>query len=77
MSYDVPLRTKRFKVIVKTSSACGIYFVCPCCHFEMLKADKHMFPRFSECPNCHADLTFPDPRETHEIHRRFANIYVP
>lgn len=76
-NYETPLRTARYKVIVKSSSACGIYFTCPACHFDMLKSDRQMYPRFRECPNCHADLVFPDPRETHEIHRRMANVYVP
>ena len=75
--YETPLITKRLKVIVKSSSACGIYFVCPACRFEMLQPENFRYPKKMECPSCHADLSFPDPRELHDIHRHMADVYVP
>ena len=74
--YETPLRTAGLKVIVKSSSACGIYFMCPACHFEMLQPECNKYPKFRECPNCHADLSFPSPSEINQIHKHVADMYT-
>ena len=75
--YDVPAESVRMKVLVKTSSACGIYYRCPCCGFEMLKPDSAVMYKYDKCPSCSCELIYPVGKELHQILVHNANRYVP
>jgi transcription initiation factor IIE alpha subunit len=74
--YKLPERTLTEKAIIKTSSAVGIYFVCPACHMELLYPDER-FGGLKECPMCHTDLRTPVGKEKDLVIRRAMDAFIP
>lgn len=75
--YQLPKKTLTLKAIPKTSSAIGLYFICPSCRYEMIQSDVKLTRIHGGCPNCHTDLTFPEMEELDLIYKQLANIYTP
>lgn len=75
--YKLPEVSLQMHAFVKTSSAVGIYFVCPVCHVEILYPDEQLATGLRNCPECHTALIVPEGKEREMVIKHSLSAYMP